>query len=108
LERKEDWKADPSSHLYDFELLSNRLVQFKAARKLEDIPAVSFLLRTCLSRNMGDMGCPSLYTFCKIGTKHLIEEYNDEVVAAINWVSGRTPERTAMEVRQKVEFFSDS
>ena len=54
---------------------------------------------------MGDMGCPSLYTFCKIGTKHLIEEYNDEIVAAINWVSERMPEGTAMELEAKARIF---
>lgn len=56
---------------------------------------------------MGDMGCPSLYAFCKIGTKHLIEEYNDEVVTAINWVSERMPESTTTELEHKLEFFSD-
>ena len=53
------------------------------------------------------MGRPSLYTFCKIGTKHLIEEYNDEIVSSINWLSERMPEGTAAELEQKLEFFSN-
>ena len=73
------WKEDPSSSHYDFKLISNRLSQLRKARESGDIAAIIFLLRTSLSRNIGDMGNPLLYSKTRCGTKKLIEDYIDEV-----------------------------
>ena len=39
-----------------------------------------------LLRNLGGMGSIHLHNHCTIGTKHLIEEYVDEVVKQLDFV----------------------
>lgn len=77
LEKKEEWKADPYSELYDFELLSNRLVQFKAARKLEDVPAVSFLLRTCTQSSYESRFVPQYGGYGLPFTLHVLQDRDE-------------------------------
>ena len=56
LEGKEEWKQDPNSTFYDQSLLQDRIVLLQKARESGDIGTMIFLLRTSLSRNIGDMG----------------------------------------------------
>lgn len=46
LEGYEEWKNDPSSREYDYELLRNIITQLRKAREDGDKTAISFLLRT--------------------------------------------------------------
>ncbi|KAL7754482.1 Lipase 5 [Sorochytrium milnesiophthora] len=80
------WKLDPRSDLYDYKLIRERLRSLSEARERGDISALTFLLRTSLSRNLGEMGNPSLYAHCHIGTKRLIEMYNDQVVKCLELI----------------------
>lgn len=56
LEGNEAWKLDPCSSDYDFALISARLKQLDDARLSCDIGRMLFLIRTTLSRNLGEMG----------------------------------------------------
>lgn len=40
-----------------------------------------------LLRNLGGMGNPQLYQVTRVGTKQLIEEYIDEVVKQLHYIS---------------------
>lgn len=53
---KEEWKQDPLSPDYDYELILTRLGQLRKARAEKDYPSMIYLLRTSLSRNFGDIG----------------------------------------------------
>ena len=86
LEGKERWKDDPRSPLYDHELIATRLSQMRRARETGDTASSLFLLRTSLSRNLGESGNPLLYAHTRVGTKRLIEDYHDEVVRNFNLV----------------------
>ncbi|KAJ3207584.1 hypothetical protein HDU67_007375, partial [Dinochytrium kinnereticum] len=84
LEGKELWKNDPKSTDYDYELLQDRLYQLRKARESGDLSSMIFLLRTSMSRNLGEMGNPKLYEYCHVGTKKLIEDYIEEVTRQLN------------------------
>ncbi|KAI9284620.1 acyl transferase/acyl hydrolase/lysophospholipase [Umbelopsis sp. AD052] len=86
LEGLEDWKKDPKSDVYDWELLQTRVEQLRNVRASNDQLSMIFALRTSLARNLGDMGCSKLYSYTNIGTKDLISEYIDEVVTQLNWI----------------------
>ncbi|KAL7268546.1 Lipase 5 [Rhizina undulata] len=75
LEGNEAWKSDPRSPDYDWRLVESRLKQLNEARLSCDVGKMLFLIRTTLTRNLGDMGNICLYKHSRTGTKHLIEEY---------------------------------
>lgn len=56
LEGKEEWKQDPISPDYDYELIIARLGQLRKARAEKDYSSMIYLLRTSLTRNFGDIG----------------------------------------------------
>jgi TAG lipase/steryl ester hydrolase/phospholipase A2/LPA acyltransferase len=53
---KNKWKDTDSSLFYDSLLLKDRLGLLQKARESEDLETMVFLLRTSLSRNIGDIG----------------------------------------------------
>lgn len=77
------WKEAEQSDIYDYQLVRNRLEQLRAAREANDTDTLLHLIRTTLSRNLGNMGDQALYTKCFAGTKHLIEEYICECERAL-------------------------
>lgn len=83
LEDNESWKMDSASSEFDAELIEIRLKQLDEARINCDIKAMMNLVRTALSRNMGDMGSIRLYKHSHIGTKDLIERYIDSTLDTI-------------------------
>jgi TAG lipase/steryl ester hydrolase/phospholipase A2/LPA acyltransferase len=83
LEDNESWKHDSTSSEFDAELIEARLKQLDDARINCDIKAMMNLVRTALSRNLGDMGSIRLYKHSHIGTKDLIERYIDSTLDTI-------------------------
>lgn len=101
LEGRNKYKAEPFSIDYDSALISARMAQLRTARLENNFSQVQFLLRTTLSRNLGNMGNASLYACTHIGTKFLIEEYISEVQSAFQFLldHARTlPEAETQEV----------
>jgi TAG lipase/steryl ester hydrolase/phospholipase A2/LPA acyltransferase len=91
-EGNDDWKDDPTSTLYDHQLLRARLKELKEATKSGDPFRMIFLLRTSLTRSLGNMGDLNLYRHSHIGTKTLIEDYIaaacdalDALLASLGW-----------------------
>ncbi|KAJ3411302.1 hypothetical protein HDV05_002406 [Chytridiales sp. JEL 0842] len=106
LQDNEKWKADPASEDYDHGLLQDRLKQLKVARESGDLASMIFLLRTSLSRNLGDMGNPKLYTKSYVGTKHLIEDYINEVTMQLNMICDTDSPEISLEA--KFDFFTNT
>ncbi|KAG0285301.1 hypothetical protein BGZ96_010421 [Linnemannia gamsii] len=104
LQGKDKWKNDPRSSHYDYEMLQERLKQLSAARESSDLGLMTFLLRTSLSRNLGNVGRPQLYANTIIGTKRLIEEYNAEVMRQLNIICDTESDDFSMAA--KLEFFT--
>ncbi|CAG8795188.1 31306_t:CDS:2, partial [Racocetra persica] len=103
VEGKDLWKNDAKSPDYDYDLLQQRLQQLKKARKSGDLSHMTFLLKTSLARNLGDMGQPKLYAYTHIGTKRLIESYIAEVVKQMNIICDT--ESDDISTKDKLEFF---
>lgn len=106
LEGRDEWKKNPASLSYDYEMIQERLAQLKRTRDLGDLSAMMFVLRTSLSRNLGDMGNPNLYSVCRFGTKELIENYIDEVIDQLHLICDMPS--ADLTSNQKLEFFQSS
>ncbi|KGG51162.1 hypothetical protein DI09_42p50 [Mitosporidium daphniae] len=77
---------EDTSSVYDYELLSRRLEEMQSAYSWADVNAVAFLLRTSMSRNIGNIGAKELYRYSRIGTKSLIEKYLKQTSSLIDYV----------------------
>jgi TAG lipase/steryl ester hydrolase/phospholipase A2/LPA acyltransferase len=77
LEGHDAWKEEDDSSEYDAALVAARLRELDDARLSCDVKRMLFLIRTTLSRDLGDMGDLRLYKHSHIGTKKLIERYID-------------------------------
>ncbi|MCJ1272214.1 hypothetical protein MMC22_012122 [Lobaria immixta] len=75
IEGNNDWKSVFDSPDYDAPLVEARLRQLDKARISCDVERMLFLVRTSLTRGLGDMGNIKLYKHTHIGTKDLIEKY---------------------------------
>ena len=75
LEENNAWKRDDASSDYDPEAIKRRLQQLDEARINYDAPRMLFLVRTALTRNLGNMGNVKLYKYSHTGTKALIDRY---------------------------------
>ncbi|KAG0002669.1 hypothetical protein BGZ80_009364 [Entomortierella chlamydospora] len=104
LQGKDKWKNDPKSPHYDYEMLQERLSQLATARASGDLGQMIFLLRTSLSRNIGNVGQRKLYAETIIGTKRLIEDYNSEVIRQLNIICDTESDDFSMAA--KLEFFT--
>lgn len=51
------------------------------------------------------MGNRELFEKCHIGTKKLIEDYNNELVAHLRWLNDAMPQGSHLERHQKTDFF---
>ncbi|KAI4126324.1 MAG: hypothetical protein LQ338_003801 [Usnochroma carphineum] len=84
LEGNNDWKAIYNSPDYDPALVEARLKQLDEARTSCDVGRMLFLVRTALTRNLGNMGNIKLYKHSHNGTKDLIEAYISSALATLN------------------------
>ena len=79
------WKLVFDSPDYDAVLVQARLKQLDEARISCDVGRMLFLIRTSLTRGLGDMGNIKLYKHSHIGTKDLIERY---IASALETLDG--------------------
>lgn len=77
LEGNNSWKDEDESPDYDAALVASRLQELDEARLSCDVRKMLFLIRTALTRDLGNMGRLQLYKHSHIGTKRLIEQYID-------------------------------
>lgn len=99
------WKLEPEAPMYyDHANITARLYQLKEGRLLSDIPKCMRQLRENLSRNIGGIGHPALYSQCLVGTKKLIDQYLEEVILNIDAIAA-TP---TLSLADKEQFLADS
>lgn len=106
LEGNESWKEEDDSPEYDAELVAARLSELDNARVSCDVKKMLFLIRTTLTRGLGDMGDLRLYKHSHVGTKRLIERYIDsaqQTMAALLDVSAKQGDRCPVDPRILVE-----
>ena len=84
LEGNNVWKAVFDSTDYDPRLVEARLKQLDNARISCDIERMLFLVRTSLTRDLGDMGNLRMYKHSHIGTKDLVERYINSALETLD------------------------
>ena len=83
----EDWKRVEKSNHYDYTNIHSRLSTLRELREREDYSGLLFALNEGIHGNQGGMGKARLFERSKVGTKHLIEAYVDELVSALNLIN---------------------
>jgi TAG lipase/steryl ester hydrolase/phospholipase A2/LPA acyltransferase len=86
LENKSTWKENIASDVYNYDLLSDRLILLKKLKEQNDIEGLYRALREGLHHDLGNMVDIRLYQQCHFGTKTLIENYVTEVCACLDYV----------------------
>lgn len=99
----DEWKAIERSPHYDYELIRNRLWQIRQARERDDVNKLVFHLHEGLHGNLGNISNPALYGHARVGGKHLIERYLDEVCTALDYLCDGDFEHFGL--KQKLDFF---
>jgi TAG lipase/steryl ester hydrolase/phospholipase A2/LPA acyltransferase len=100
----ESWKQKEESKSYDYVNIRNRIAAIKDLRHKEDDVGLLFALNEGIHGNQGGMGKSVLYSLAKFGTKHLIEEYVDEIVDALEHIAN-IPESDEITKEDKIDFF---
>ncbi|RHZ62782.1 putative Patatin family phospholipase [Aspergillus thermomutatus] len=84
LEDNNTWKQTFECSEYNPRLVQERLKQLEEARISCDVSRMLFLIRTSLSRDLGNMSNVALYTHSHVGTKDLIDRY---ITTALDTIS---------------------
>jgi predicted acylesterase/phospholipase RssA len=100
----EAWKGKEESKSYDYVNIRSRIEALKELRRQADDIGLLFALNEGIHGNQGGMGKSELYKMAKFGTKHLIEEYVDEIVGALEHIS-TIPESGEITKADKLDFF---
>ena len=101
-----EWKAKDPCRDYDYRLIRKRVQRIKLAQSQHDIPALMSILHEGLHGNLGNIANPELLTHCKIGTKHLIQEFIDQVVSALEQIY--TADEDVVDFYDKLTFFEET
>ena len=86
LEGADAWKQDDASDDYDHLLIKERLAEMRALRKGGDVRQLVFNLYEGLHGNLGNITSLTLYSYARVGTKHLIEQYIEEVARCLDYL----------------------
>lgn len=100
----ETWKQKEESKSYDYKNIRNRLDELKKLRREKDNIGLLFALNEGIHGNQGGMGKSVLYNLAQFGTKKLIEEYVDEIVDALEYIS-TVPATKDLSQQDKLDFF---
>jgi len=84
LDGHDHWRQVQESDNYDNRLIASRVKLIRSLRRQRDYDRLVFRLREELHGNLGNMANPLLYKHARCGTKKLINDYLDEVTAALN------------------------
>ncbi|MEM1113319.1 MAG: DUF3336 domain-containing protein [Pseudomonadota bacterium] len=99
----DQWRRKDNTSQYDYVSIRTRLDRLRSLRSRHDARGMLFTLNEGIHGNMGGMGGAGLYGKAKTGTKHLIEEYIEEIAQTLEFLADETDSDVAVE--EKVEFF---
>jgi NTE family protein len=97
------WREIDQSRQYDYVSIRLRLDRLRELRARHDILGLLFTLNEGIHGNVGGMGKQALYERAHSGTKHLIEQYVEEIVEALNLLADHEHEEVSAE--EKLDFF---
>lgn len=97
------WKTSDESKHFDYASIRKRLRKLKRLRAKGDCAGILFALNEGVHGNIDGMGHPRLYGKSKFGTKKLIVDYVDEVVAALDVLASECAESIPFD--ERLDFF---
>lgn len=102
----DEWKQIDESPDYDYQLIRKRVARMKKARADKDASALSSILHEGIHGNLGNLACPKLGKYSKIGTKRLIEEFLDQVCEALDFIYHA--DEKELDFYEKLSFFDET
>lgn len=97
------WKRRDQSRSYDYVSIRHRLDRLRTLRARHDHHGLLYALNEGIHGNMGGMGKSALYERARVGTKQLIVDYVDEIVAALELLASDQIDDISEEEKQ--DFF---
>lgn len=97
------WREVDQTSQYDYAQIRMRLDRLRSLRARHDHQGLLFALNEGIHGNMGGMGRSTLYRRAKFGTKHLIEQYIDEVNDALQFLAEL--KSNEISTQDKLDFF---
>lgn len=81
------WRDTDESKHFDYKAIRARLERLRALSAAGDVKGLLFVLNEGIHGNIDGMGHERLYQKARFGTKRLIEDYVEEVVAALHKIA---------------------
>jgi TAG lipase/steryl ester hydrolase/phospholipase A2/LPA acyltransferase len=100
------WKAKDASKDYDYPLIRKRVQRIKRARSAGDAAGLMYILHEGLHGNLGNISASSLNSHSKLGTKHLIEEFIQQVIEALDFIY--QADQSEVDFYEKLSFFDET
>ena len=82
----DNWRKEDKSSLYDDKVIRKRIENIKTMIKNKDVFDLIFRLRGGLARDQYGMQHEGLFAHAAAGTKNIVEEYNETVASALNFI----------------------
>lgn len=102
----DEWKAQDKSEYYDYKLIQKRVQRLQIARGKGDVHALMSILHEGLHGNLGNIANPVLQSYCKIGTKKLIEQFINEVSLTLEQIVNANEDD--VDFYEKLSFFEET
>jgi len=87
LNGRETWKASSESKYYNDILTRTVTNELKSCRELGDIEKMIKILQMCINKSMNGILNEHLYSKSLVGTKHVIEEYIEEIITSLKYIT---------------------
>jgi TAG lipase/steryl ester hydrolase/phospholipase A2/LPA acyltransferase len=99
-----EWKAKEACKDYDYQAIRRRVQRMQLARSNNDAIGLMYILHEGLHGNLGNIAASALNRHSKIGTKHLIEEFIQEVCEALDFIY----QADEIDFYEKLSFFDET
>ncbi|GAA0858153.1 DUF3336 domain-containing protein [Aliiglaciecola litoralis] len=102
----EEWKAKDACKEYDYRLIRKRVQRIKLARSRGDALGLMSILHEGIHGNLGNIANAALKNQSKIGTKHLIQEFIDQVCESLDFIYHA--DESEIDFYEKLSFFDET
>ncbi len=101
-----EWKAKDACKDYDYRLIRKRVQRIKQAKSSGDVAGLMYILHEGLHGNLGNIAASTLNRHTKLGTKHLIEEFIQQVCESLNFIY--QADENEIDYYEKLSFFDET
>lgn len=106
IDGKANWKARKETSLYDYKEVEKLIKVLQKKRDIKDIVGLVHYIRVNLMKNLYSTSNPALYQVCTVGTKHLVENYQEEMLKSLDFIANYNEK--IFPLYKKLEFFSET